>query len=308
MRDQLLGDTTAGVWTTADAIAAGLSEQEIAGRVEAGLWQRLRRGVFCDGGVVASPRMRGWAAVLAAGGVGHAYATGRTTLRLLALPLIDDDDPATEAADLVHDDVVVLDRHRSRATLHPVHRQVPVEQRCRIGGCPSLQPVAAMVDAARVLSLEALVCVLDAALHRELVTPESLHALVAASAGCRGVHRLRMAVALADGRAEAPTETLGRLLLQPLVPGLTPQVQVCDRSARPIARLDLGDERLRLAVEADGRSTHTGMAADDHRRDRRVGAFGWHTERYTWFEVRRQPAALQARILAVATRLERRAA
>src|SRR5207253_2398666 len=107
-----------------------------------------------------------------------------------------------------------------------------------------------------------------------------------------GVRRFRAAVALADGRAEAPTETLARLLLLPVVPSLVPQVRILDRYGRIVARLDLGDEAAKLAVELDGKRGHSGdaMVAKDRRRDRRTEAYGWWTERGTWYDVRcRQP-------------------
>ena len=307
MREEALGRTTGGVWTAADARNCGLTMRQVEWRVAAGLWQGVRRGIYADAGIVPSASMRAWAAVLAAGGVGRAWATGRTRLRLLDLPLIDDEDPATGALDLPHDDVLVRRRLRDRETLHPTRSTVGAADLGQVHGCPAVSLARGFVDAAAVLSFEALVCALDAALHRELLTAERLAELVAGRKGLPYGDVLARAVAAADGRAESPQETLGRLVLLPVLPGLVPQVEVRQRRI-VVARVDLGDELLRLAVEADGRSTHTGMAADDRRRDRRIGKVGWHTERYTWFEVRRQPEALRRRIVAEATRLEQRRA
>jgi hypothetical protein len=167
-----LGTRTGGVWTRADALACGLSDEVIAHRVTIGYWRRLRRGVFCDGGVELSAAMRGWAAVLA------------------------------------------------------------------------------------------------------------------------------------SGRAESPAESLCRLLLLPHLPGLVPQLRVRDSRGRIVARLDLDDERLWLAVEAEGRAGHEGaqMVAKDQRRDARTEDVGWRTERCTWFELRRQQAQLLRRVLRAADR------
>jgi hypothetical protein len=308
VREQQLGDGTAGVWTSADARACGLTADEVEWRVEAGLWQVLQRGTYADAGVVPSPQMRAWAAVLAAGGRGRAWVTGRTRLRLLGLPLIDDDDPATGAYDLPHDDVAVRRRIHDRATLHPSRRYVPPAHLGEVHGCPAVSLPAALAHAAGVLTFEALVCVLDAVLHRGHLTTEQLELLVAAQEARPHGAALRGAVRAADGRAETPIETLGRLVLLPVLPGLRPQVRVYGPDGRVLARVDLGDEWLRFAVEGDGRSVHTGMAADDRRRDRRIGAVDWHTERYTWYEARRQQAALQQRMVAEAARLESRRA
>lgn len=298
-----LGCRTGGVWSRTDALACGLSDDVVSHRVRTGYWQRLRRGVYCDGGIEPTPVMRGWAAVLASGGNGRAWADGRTTLRLLDLPLIDDADPATGATDARHDDVAVprAGAPRQTSTLHRHRRRRPFEVGL-LHGCPSVSLEEALLTAAGVLTQEALVCVLDAALRRGVLTVERLDALLIRSAHRRHVAVLRTAAALADGRAESPAETLCRLLLLPHLPGLTPQVRVRDRYGRVVARLDLGDDRLLLAVEADGRAGHEGdhMAARDRHRDATTEGLGWRTERCTWFELRRRQQRLLRRVLTAA--------
>ena len=307
----VLGAETGGVWTTAQARACGLSPEQVEGRVRRLEWQRVRHGVLADGGVVLDPVMRGWACVLATGGPGRAWAAGRTTARLLGLPLIDDCDPATGSTEHPHDDVAVQTGRRpdQRATLHVQRLRLVRGDTVRVNGCPSLSLVRAIPGLVRGLSHEALVCLLDAALHRQLLSPSALADVARTERGRPWGRRLQLAADAADGRAEAPTETLARLLLLPVLPGLVPQVELFDRGARLVARFDLGDERLRLAVESDGKRAHAGpvMAARDHRRDRRAGALGWTTERCTWFELRREQAQLVARVVATAERLRRRA-
>lgn len=305
-----LGDGTAGVWTRRQASDLQLSDEQIEHLVATGDWQRIHRGVLADSGVVPDALMRGWATVQAGGGFGEAWAAGRTTARLLGLPLIDDHDPATGAEEHVLDDVAV------KASRHPRHRQTLTVQRLDlkhgdtvlIGGCPSLTLDRALPGLAGTLSFEALVCLLDAALHDGLIDAARLDAVVAAQAGRRGCRVLARAVALADGRAESPAETLARLILLPDLPGLVPQVEVFDRAMREVARFDLADEELKLAVETDGVRGHAGaqMVAKDQRRDRTTGAYGWTTERCTWWELRRQQEQLRVRVVATADRLRRR--
>lgn len=305
-----LGNGTAGVWTRRQAADLKLSDTRIDHRVASGEWQRVRRGVLTDSGVVPDPLMRGWAAVHACGGSGTAWAAGRTTARLLDLPLIDDWDPATGAAEHVVDDVAVMSsRHpRHRATLKVQRLELVPGDTCLIGGCPSLTLERALPGLARMLSFEALVCLLDAALHDGVIDDARLDAVVEAQAGRRGCRALERAVSLADGRAESPAETLARLILLPDLPGLVPQIQVFDRAMREVARFDLADDELKLAVEADGLRGHAGaqMVAKDQRRDRTTGAFGWTTERCTWWELRREKEQLRARVVATAERLRRR--
>jgi hypothetical protein len=305
-----LGDGSSGVWTRAEALRCGLSNEQVDYRVRTGEWQRLRRGVFCDAGVAPDAPMRGWAAIKAAGGAGRAWAAGRTTARLFRLPLIDDEDPATGAVEHVHDDVAVhTGRHPTpRTTLHVQRLQLQRGQTVRVEGCPTLTLDKALPGLARTLTHEALVCLLDAALHRDLVDLERLAAVVAEQRGRKGGALLREAVALADGRAESPAETLARLVLLPVLPGLVPQVQLFDRTMRELARFDLGDEEIKLAVEADGTRGHAAaqMVAKDRRRDRRTGRFGWTTERCTWWELRREQDDLRDRVVGTAANLRRR--
>jgi hypothetical protein len=98
--------------------------------------------------------------------------------------------------------------------------------------------------------------------------------------------------------------------LLPVLPGLVPQVELYDRFGRLVARFDLGDEEVKLAVDMDGKRGHAGtaMVAKDRRRDRRTEPYGWWTERGTWFEVRRQAREFQARVVGRASMLRRRAA
>lgn len=310
-----LGATTSGIWTRAQA-RAHLSVGEIDALVRDGTWQVLWPGVLADGGFVLTPDQRAWAAVLASGGAAPvkttakqaktplvAYACGRTAARLWELPLIDDDDPATGAHDIDDDDVGVF-RNRGGDVVHAgrrLHRRqlklAPGDLRRR-SGLRATSPLRTLVDLASLLSSEALVCCLDDALHRGLVTTQELTTAAAARKGRRAGPALRAAVERADGRAEAPSETLLRLLLRPHFPGLEPQVTLVDEAARPIARFDLGDSAGKVGVEADGRQGHAAsdMVAKDRRRDRGSRRQGWLTERVTWFDLRRRQGEVVDRV------------
>jgi hypothetical protein len=276
--------------------------------VRDGYWQEPYPGVYADGGGVLTAEQRGFAAVLASGGADQdpvaprAVAAGRTAARIWGLPLIDDNDPATGAREEVCDDVaavssrtttygdLVLTRHQWRLSgadvdLHPSGLLVTTARRT-------------LFDCAGLLSFDATVCAVDAALQQGLVTEPELAADGRSRSWMPGAPAFRRAVNAADGRSESPAETLARLLLLPHLPGLVPQVHLWDQAARLIARFDLGDEQARFAVEADGKRGHAGpqMVAKDRQRDRRSASFGWATERVTWFELRRQQSALTRRV------------
>ena len=307
-----LGATTRGVWARAQALEV-VSRAVVRRRVDSGVWQRPWPGVYADAGVALDPEQRAFAAVLASGGGldparrTRAAACGRTAARVQGFVLVDDDDPVTGAREHLHDEVLV--QQRLRPLVAPDGRvlqrhELVLQERDlvrRPSGLVLTSPVRTVLDCAALLQPEALVCLLDDALHRGLVSRE---ALAERAGGSRAAAALRRGLDLADGRAESPGESLARLLLLPVLPGLVPQVEVFDRASRLVARLDLADEQRHLAVELDGRRGHAGdaMLARDQRRDASTAALGWLTVRGTWWDVRRGQAAFVRRVLAQAAR------
>ena len=317
---ELLGAASGGVWTRQQALEV-VSAAQVATELRRGHWQQPWPGVYTDGGTEQDAGQRAFAAVLASGGAGQprpipgtpgrgrlrAVACGRTAARVHGLVLVDDCDPSTGAHEQDLDEVLVWSPRRPLSHAQPDGTTRVLRRRqLRPGpGDLVLLPsglwvtslLRTVVDCAGLLGHQALVCLLDDALHRRLLTPDALAAAVAARAWCAGAVALRAAVVAADGRAESPAETLLRLLLLPVLPGLVPQLRVRDGSGRVVARLDLGDAALRLGAEADGRRGHAGgrMVAKDQRRDRTTDGLGWRTERFTWFELRCRQHEVMAR-------------
>lgn len=94
----------------------------------------------------------------------------------------------------------------------------------------------------------------------------------------------------ADGRSSGPIESLLRASCVD-VPGLSvvPQVTI-RRAGRRIGVVDLADEGLRIAIEAEGFEFHGSshaFAADCWRYDELVAA-GWLVLRFTWEQVTRR--------------------
>ena len=313
-----LGVTTCGVWTRKQALTV-TTRGHVDALVRRGEWQAPWPGVYADGGIELGLEQQGFAAVLASGGgpmtvsdgrnrAGAAVA-GRLAARLHGFPLIDDEDPATGRREHLVDDVAVewhggpltstCSDGQLRVLTRHQRRYGPADLVRRPAGLHVTSPARTLVDLAQLLRPDALVCVLDHVLHVRVLSPTELDRLVEHRSWHPGVVALRTAVLLADGRAESPHETLTRLLLLPHLPGLVPQQRLRSADGHILARFDLGDPLLRLAVEADGKAGHAGvrMAAKDQRRDRVTDRRGWRTERCTWFEVRRQPDALVRRVL-----------
>jgi hypothetical protein len=296
-----LGSTTCGVWTRADARRL-LPASTIRARLRDGSWQRLWPGVYADTGELTAEQ-RCWAAVLVSGGP-TAVACGRTAARCWGLPLVDDRDPATGAREQRLDEVIAPAHRR---TLHFDDREL---RRHRFvvrdgdvlhtpAGLAITSALRTLVDCSSLLTPEAAVCVIDDALHRGLVQHDRLVSAAVGARGRPGAVALTAAVAVADGRAESPFETLTRLLLRPVLPDLEPQVELRDPEGRVVARFDLADRHRRFAVESDGTVAHAGpqMLARDRRRDERTEELGWRTERVTWYDVRCRPEQTRARVL-----------
>jgi hypothetical protein len=300
----ILGRNSCGVWTRADALTV-LGRGQVDALVRSRTWQVPWRGVYADGGHEPDAEQRAWAAVLRRGGTSPSGRSRRTYCGpgLAAAPgrrprPRHGTSGAPAGRGRRRPAVAAAERWAGRE-LRPVRTPLASAELVRLpSGLWITSPLRTLVDCAALLSPDALVCLMDATLHRGLVTRQGLEDAVRARAGRAHVVALESAVRSADGRAESPPETLARLLLQPALPGLEPQVELFDDTGRTVARFDLGDRSVRLAVECDGKAAHAGaaMVAKDRRRDRRTEAYGWRTERLTWFELRREHAAVLRRI------------
>ena len=293
-----------------------MSRGELQARVRSGVWRVVWPGVLCDAGSTLDDERRAFAAVLASGGPARAVAAGRTAARLWSLPLLDDQDPATGAHERRFDEVLVRHapgplRRASPEGERVLRRLVRHTGRGEVVRHPSglwvTSPLRTIVDGSTLLSQEALVSLVDAALHRHLVDELGLRSAVEALRWCPGAPALRWAAERADRRAESPAETLARLALRPALQDLVPQHRLV-HDGRVLARFDLADERRRFAVEVDGKAGHAGpeMAAKDRLRDRVARQHGWHTERVTWWELRCDREALVRRVTAAAEEHTRR--
>jgi very-short-patch-repair endonuclease len=267
----------------------------------------LLSGVYVDEGHEPSASQWAWAAVLSSGP--GSVACARTAARHWELPLVDDRDPATQRFD-EHSHDVAITRHVGDLSFgsDTVHRRQlvlsPTDLTRHASGLCLTTPSRTLRDLASVLRPDALVCAMDNALRRGLVSRDELEGLAAEAKGSRHVNTHRDTTALTDPGAETPAETLARLLLLPHIPDLRSQVQVRQPWGELVAVLDLASDALRIAVEIDGKRGHAGaqMVAKDRRRDRRTEALGWITVRVTWYDLRRRPWEVIARVLEAAHR------
>ncbi|MBW0253685.1 endonuclease domain-containing protein [Cellulomonas sp. PS-H5] len=170
--------------------------------------------------------------------------------------------------------------------------------------------VRTVVDCAASLPPDRGLVIADSAL-RAGADAGALDTALAARSGARGIVRARDVIALADGRAQSPGETLLRWSLHS--GGLPPpelQVEVVTRRGRFF--LDLGWPVPRVAVEFDGYVKYSGafgrtapeaVFAEKQRQDA-LEEEGWRVLRVTWDDLR-APAPLVARVARALSRSSR---
>ena len=164
-----------------------------------------------------------------------------------------------------------------------------------VGGLRVRNAAATVVDAALQLDRVHMLCVIDSALYREVVTGEELGAAVAAATRRRGCRLLRDMAQLADSRAESPLES--RVRLACIDGGLMPddlQYEVKTSTGIVVAVGDLAwfkRRRRPLLAEADGESVH-GLPQPVFRDRRRGNSLAGHacdTIRFVWSDALKPP-------------------
>ena len=200
-----LGAQTGRVWTRREALTL-LTPGAVRANLRDGRWQVPWPGVSAGAGAELSAEQRCWAAVLASGGVGAPVpldgleagtgqrreaswaVCGRTAARYWRIPLVDDDDPATEAEEHRHDDISgsrhLADLHHAGRVLHRRRLRLSAHDLVRTGtGLQITSPLRTLVDCVGLLTPAAAVCAIDGALHQHLVSKEDLQAAVRMRSG-----------------------------------------------------------------------------------------------------------------------------
>jgi hypothetical protein len=261
-----------GLFTATDARLAGYQHAEIRTLCSSGRWLRVRRGVYTTPDVIGSAgtgparhRIDCLATLLALGrpttAVSHASAA-----RLHGLP-VRRELPRT---------VRLTDPGFYRRGQGFLVRQAPLraDEIRRSGPLRLTAPARTLADCAREWDLDDSVVAMDAALLAGRLTPVELRAASAAVRSWpRGLDAVR-AASLADGRAESPLETRGRLRI--VGAGLpAPELQVAIRAeGRLVAVVDAWFDDAAVAVEFDGRVKYT-----DPWRGRSPGEVLWEEKR-----------------------------
>lgn len=267
-----------GVFSRAQASAAGVTPTMIKGRLRSGRWERVDWGIYCLAGTPSSWHQRVLAACLA----GPAVASHRSAGRLWRFPQMPDG--------LVE---VTANRHRRRhasdVTWHESYLLTP-DQLTEIQGIQVTGALRTFLDLAGVLTRDELEVVADDAIRRGLFTAFGALGLVEKlGPRRRGTSNVRELLARRVPRDRTPESVLETRFLQ-LVRGagypeplLQYEIRVGDRTIR----VDFAYPGLKVAIELDGSEFHWGQRAEirDHRRDELLGQLGWLVLRFTWREV-----------------------
>jgi hypothetical protein len=165
-------------------------------------------------------------------------------------------------------------------------------------GVTATTPAGTAFDLGRRKGLEAAVIRLDALMRATDVKPLDVEALIARHRKARGTVQLRQALQLCDPGAESPQETRTRLVLvQAGLPPPRTQIEVFDDDGYFVARLDIGWEDWKVAVEFDGAQhwTDTRQRSRDIDRIAELQALGWTVIRVSGEMLRSRPLTVVER-------------
>jgi hypothetical protein len=240
-----------GVFTTKEALAAGYGHSEIQNLTSSGRWVRVRRGVLVAADDLENAQAQGFGhrvdclAVLLGLGRPRTAVSHASAARLWGLPRPRSTDERIRVTD--------PDRWRRGEGFLMSRAPLRSGEAGRMGPVRLTSAARTLVDCAREWAVEDAVVAMDAALLAGWTTVADLTRATAAADRWPGAARAGRAMSLADGRAESPLETRGRLRI--IGSGFpTPQLQVeIHAGAQLVGVVDAWFEEPAVAVEFDGR-------------------------------------------------------
>jgi hypothetical protein len=278
------------------ALDAGLTDNQIDGRLASERWLAIVRGVFVVTGAPRAWQQDAMVACLA--GPKGTVASHETAAALFGLA----DPPAAPQ--------VTVPRWASgRFDLAEVHRsRLPLDRRdvCTAKSVPCTTPARTLVDCAALFEYEQLCELVDTALCRRLTRVTAVRATMARSArahGRKGLPLLERALEVWDSgpRPGSPAEMkLLRLLENWGFPRPVRQFVIRDERGRFVGRIDLSWPERRRGFEYDGQEFHGPRRKPaDAARQQRMEALGWTIERVGKYDLRPPAAELWARVTAL---------
>lgn len=251
--------------------------------------QPVHRNVYLPLGAQLTPVLRAHAAWLWSDR--DAVCGGLSASALLGARWIDADAPA-ELFRVNGKPVAGIVIHRD--ALQP-------DEVCKVGNIGVTSPARTAFDLGRRKGpLRALIRV-DALAHRTGVTAQAIAPLIIRHRGVRGLVQLREVLEDMDGGAESPQETLTRRALTKAgLPKPRTQIVVRDEAGTFVARLDMGFDEFKVAVEYDGGQHWTDpvQRAKDIDRWATLAELGWAVIRVSSDMLRNRPNVIVERTCA----------
>lgn len=291
----------AGVMTTAELAAAGVSRRQLHRLVRRGAWLRLARGVFAPSELVAAEagNQAGKHAVQVAAALAvcssDAVASHHSAATIHSLELLGR--KLGETVALTRPPGSAGGRTGGRGIrLHIA--ALPAGHVITRRGLPVTSVARTVVDLARASSFRAGVVAADSALRSRQASKADLVLCLTTCARWPGIQNARRVVAFADGRAESVLQSISRVAFDDL--GLPPpdlQAWVGDKD-EIIGRADFLWRAYRTVGEADGALKYAdpARAIAQLERDARLRAAGFEVVHFTWQDITRAPDKVMARI------------
>jgi very-short-patch-repair endonuclease len=273
-----IAESQKGVIHRAQALAAGMTEAQIAGRLGRGEWVQLHPDTYRVAGAPMTPEMRSMAAFVWAGDCFLSHVSAGRLWELDGLP-DQDEIELTAYAGKKQPGVIV---HR----LHP-HDRPPVRM---IGGMAVASIERTLFELAAKLPLFRAGLALDDALRRQLTTLDRCWQAWESFGrkGRKGTRAFKTLLFVRDDREGLLRSRLEKkmlLILNQIEPLATPNFRVSDHSRT--AYLDFAYPFSRLGIETHGAQWHHGEERwkKDLRRDRWLKSLGWTILYFSWDDV-----------------------
>ena len=270
-----------GVFTRADARAAGVPESAIAHRLRSGLWITEYGGAIRAATTPVTTHGSERAALTRAGA--GAALSHLSAARYWALGTPEPDEvwitvPATRNPRSAAGMRVIRSRHMSDRLVQTVD------------GLPVLDVPRTLADLSRVLSQKQLMAAILGAMQRELCQLEQLKHWHRTLAGRPGSAVLRRAIEEADPAFESILAAEFGSLIRGAGIVLMPRYNLALPDGGSVL-CDFADPIAKIDFEVDGFAYHSApnQVARDRARDRRLLASGWVTVRYDTHDIRRRP-------------------
>jgi hypothetical protein len=285
-----------GAVSRRQALAAGLTPNQIAQRLKSGRWRCPIPGVYVVAGVPASWEQDAMVALLAS-------PDGSVLSHLTAAAVHELGEPSP----VPHLTVPRSASGRFRnAVVHRPRHALDPRDRGQLGPLMCTTPARTLVDCATLIGYQALCEMLDRALCRGLASADAVRAAAArtsSSKGRKGQAKLErvLEVWVPGPRPHSVREMeTVRLVTSWGLPMPERQMVIRDERGRFVAQVDLGWRQERIALEYDGAEFHTPRtAAADARRQGRIEAQGYCVLRVRKEDVRPPADVLRARLTAL---------